>query len=170
MTTKETQEKIIDNMRRWQKVENSSVVSTGAVIEKTDNPIIRLVMEIIQRDSQMHYRIQEMIANSLESETISLSPDELGKVWDMIEMHIRIEEQTIKLANILLIICLLTSRNTIRYWKHWKQLKRACILMDDKGLETQLIQKVIIDCFINRIYRRYLCLMNQLDVLNQPGQ
>ena len=99
MTTKETQEKIIDNMRRWQKVENSSVVSTGAVIEKTDNPIIRLVMEIIQRDSQMHYRIQEMIANSLESETISLSPDELGKVWDMIEMHIRIEEQTIKLAN-----------------------------------------------------------------------
>ena len=99
MSTKETQEKLIDNMKRWQKVENSSVASTGNVIEKTDNPIISLVMEIIQRDSQMHYRIQEMIADSLESKTISLSPDELSDVWDLIEKHIKLEEKTIELAN-----------------------------------------------------------------------
>jgi hypothetical protein len=99
MSTKETQEKIIDNMRRWQKIENSSVASTGNVIERTDNPIIRLVMEIIQRDSQMHYRIQDMIAHSLESGTISLSPDELGEIWDMIEKHIKLEEKTVELAN-----------------------------------------------------------------------
>ena len=99
MSTKETQEQIIDNMRRWQKVENSSVASTGNVIEKTENPIIRLVMEIIQRDSQMHFRVQEMIAESLESKTISLSPDELSDVWDMIEKHIKLEEKTIELAN-----------------------------------------------------------------------
>jgi len=99
MSTKETQEKIIDNMRRWQKIENASVASTGDVINKTDNPVIRLVMEIIQRDSQMHYRIQDIIADSLESGTISLSPDELGDVWDMIEKHIKLEEKTIELAN-----------------------------------------------------------------------
>ena len=99
MSTKETQEQIIDNMRRWQKIENSSVASTGNVIERTDNPIIRLVMEIIQRDSQMHYRIQDMIAHSLESGTISLSPDELADIWDMIEKHIKLEEKTIELAN-----------------------------------------------------------------------
>lgn len=98
MSTKETQEKIIDNMHRWQKIENASVASTGEVINKTDNSIIRLVMEIIQRDSQMHYRIQEMIAHSLESKTISLNPDELSKVWDMIENHIKLEEKTVKLA------------------------------------------------------------------------
>jgi len=96
MSTKETQEKIIDNMRRWQKIENASVASTGDVINKTDNPVIRLVMEIIQRDSQMHYRIQDIIADSLESGTISLSPDELGDVWDMIEKHIKLEEKTIE--------------------------------------------------------------------------
>jgi len=98
MSTKETQEKIIDNMRRWQKIENASVASTGDVINKTDNPVIRLVMEIIQRDSQMHYRIQDIIADSLESGTISLSPDELGDVWDMIEKHIKLEEKTIELG------------------------------------------------------------------------
>jgi len=99
MSTKEIQEKIIDNMHRWQKIENASVASTGEVINKTDNPIIRLVMEIIQRDSQMHFRVQELIADSLESKTISLSPDELNDVWDMIEKHIKLEEKTIELAN-----------------------------------------------------------------------
>ena len=99
MTTKETQELIVDNMKRWMKIENASVASTGMVIDKTDNPVIRLVMEIIQRDSQMHYRIQDMIANSLEKGTITITPDELASVWDMIEKHIRLEEKTVELAN-----------------------------------------------------------------------
>lgn len=99
MSTKEIQVKIVDNMRRWQKVENASIASTGNVIERTENPIVRMVMEIIQRDSQMHYRVQELIADSLESKTISLSPDELAEVWDMIDKHIKLEEKTIELAN-----------------------------------------------------------------------
>lgn len=98
MSTKEVQEQIIANMRSWQKVENASVVSTGNVIEMTENPIIRLIMEIIQRDSQMHYRVQELIAESLESKTVTLTPEELAKVWDKIEKHIEIEEKTVELA------------------------------------------------------------------------
>jgi len=99
MTTKEIQQQIVANMRQWQKVENASVASTGNVIEKTTNPIVRLVMEIIQRDSQMHYRVQEMVADSLESKTISLTPEELAEVWTMIEKHIELEKKTVKLAH-----------------------------------------------------------------------
>jgi len=98
MSTKEAQEKIVANMRRWQRVENASVASTGQIIEKTDNPIVRLVMEIIQRDSQFHYRVQDVIANSLESATLTLAPEELGKVWDLIERHIQIEKEAVQLA------------------------------------------------------------------------
>ncbi len=98
MSTKEVQEQIISNMRSWQKVENASVASTGNVIEMTENPIVRLIMEIIQRDSQMHYRVQELIAESLESKTVTLTPDELARVWDKIETHIEIEEKTVGLA------------------------------------------------------------------------
>lgn len=98
MSTKEIQEKIVDNMKRWQKIENASVASTGKVIEKTNNPIVRLVMEIIQRDSQFHYRVQEMIADSLTTKAIALSTDELADVWGMIEDHIRLEEKTVELA------------------------------------------------------------------------
>ena len=98
MSTKELQQEIVSNMKRWQKIEYASVASTGQIIEKTDNPVVRLVMEIIQRDSQMHYRIQEWIADSLEYKTVSLSPDELGKVWGMIESHIELEKKTLEMA------------------------------------------------------------------------
>jgi len=94
---KEVQQELASNMETWQKVENASIASTGRVIEKTENPIVRLVMEIIQRDSQMHYRVQEWIAQSMEK-AISLSPDELGDVWGMIEEHIKIEQRVQKLA------------------------------------------------------------------------
>jgi hypothetical protein len=98
LSTKEIQKDIITNMRNWQKIENAAVASTGQIIEKTQNPIVRLVMEIIQRDSQMHYRVQELIADSLESKTVSMSPDELGNVWTAIERHIELEKKTIELA------------------------------------------------------------------------
>ena len=98
MSTKEIQQEIVSNMKRWQKIEYASLASTGQIIEKTDNPVVRLVMEIIQRDSQMHYRIQEWIADSLEFKTVSLSPDELSKVWALIESHIELERKTLELA------------------------------------------------------------------------
>lgn len=100
MSTREVQDAIVGAMQRWQKVEDASVASTGRVIEKTDNPLIRLVMEIVQRDSQMHHRVQGMIADSLSvpTRTIKLDPDELGGVWSMIENHIEIEKKTIELA------------------------------------------------------------------------
>ena len=98
MSTKEIQEGIVANMRRWQKIENASVASTGRVMEKVDNPIVRLVMEIIQRDSQMHHRVQELIADSLECKTVTLTPEDLEAVWGMIEDHIKLEKDTVRLA------------------------------------------------------------------------
>jgi hypothetical protein len=98
MSTKEIQQQIVANMKKWQKIEDATVAATGMIIEKTDNPIIHLVMEIIQRDSQMHYRIQEWIADSLEFKTVSLNYDELNKVWTLIEKHIELEKKTLAMA------------------------------------------------------------------------
>jgi hypothetical protein len=98
MSTKETQEQLVAHMRRWQKIEDAAVASTGKVIEETENPIIRLVMEIIQRDSQMHYRVQELIADSLTTKSLTLTPEELADVWELVERHIEIEKLTVELA------------------------------------------------------------------------
>ena len=92
------QEQIVDNMKRWQKVEDASLASTGRVIEKTGNPVIRLVMEIIQRDSAMHHRIQQMVIDTFVKEVVTLTPDELIEVWDLVEKHIELEKKTVELA------------------------------------------------------------------------
>ena len=98
MSMKDAQEKIIANMKRWQKIEKASIASTGRIVEATENPIISLIAEVIQRDSQMHKRVQELIQDSLESKAIALSPDEIGAVWNLIEKHIEIEKETVHLA------------------------------------------------------------------------
>jgi hypothetical protein len=98
MTIKELQEDIISNMKKWQQLEDATIVITGQMMEKTNNPIIHLVMEIIQRDSQMHYRIQEWIADSLENKTVSLTPEEIGEVWNLVEQHIELEKKSVKMA------------------------------------------------------------------------
>jgi hypothetical protein len=131
---KESQEKLVANMRNWQKVENASVASTGRVIEKTENPIVRLVMEIIQRDSQMHYRVQELIADSLEK-GIAITPDDIGDVWGMIEDHIKLEKKTMELAQM--------SLDAIKGSKG--MLVQAYLLeylLDDERKHTQLLERL----------------------------
>jgi ferritin-like protein len=98
MSTKELQERIVANMKSWQKIENASAVSTGKIMEKTDHPIIRLVMEIIQRDSMLHHRVQEMVVETLERKAVALTPEQLAEVWGLIEEHIELEKKTIQHA------------------------------------------------------------------------
>lgn len=98
MSLKEVQQEIVSNMKNWQKTENATIALTGQIMEKTKNPIVRLVMEVIQRDSQMHYHVQEWIADSLQDKTVSLTPEELGEVWGMIDRHIEIEKKSVEIA------------------------------------------------------------------------
>ena len=98
MSVKEAQETIITNMTKWQKIEKAAVSSTGKIIEATDNPVVALVAEVIQRDSTMHEKVQAFIQGSLESTVVTLTPDELGKVWGFIEKHIAIEKETVNIA------------------------------------------------------------------------
>jgi uncharacterized protein with von Willebrand factor type A (vWA) domain len=97
MTTKELQEKIIENMRAWQKIEKATVTHTGSIMDRSQNPVVRTVMEIVQRDSQMHHRVQQLVIDSLEKQAV-LSPDELGEIWELIEAHQEMEQKTLDYA------------------------------------------------------------------------
>ena len=96
---KEAQDKLVKTMKDWQQIENASVASTGSIIEKTKNPLIRQVMEIIQADSQRHYHVQQMIIDSFERQSFTVTPDELGEIWDLVDKHIALERRTVDLAN-----------------------------------------------------------------------
>ena len=99
MSTKEIQEQLVNSMRHWQGIEDRSVESTGQVIAKTQNPLIRLVMEIIQRDSQIHHRVQQFIIDTIESKPVALSTDEMGAISEMIDNHLKIEDEMVNLVD-----------------------------------------------------------------------
>lgn len=98
MKTKEKLETLANNMRRWQKIENAAVTQTSKIMEESEHPLIRLVAEIIQRDSSIHHRVQQAIIDSLERENINVFYEDLEKVWESVEKHIAIEKKTIGLA------------------------------------------------------------------------
>ena len=98
MSTRELQRQLIENLREWQKLENAQITLTGSVMEKTSNPLVALVMEIIQRDSQMHHRVQQLLIDSLESEVVSLTGADVGAVREQLASHMAMELETIRLA------------------------------------------------------------------------
>ena len=94
----ENPEELTAVLKTWQALETATIEHTTDIIAKTKNPLIQLVMEIIRRDSEMHHRVQQVLLDSLEKQAFTLTPEELGDIWEMIEKHAEMEKATIELA------------------------------------------------------------------------
>jgi rubrerythrin len=91
-------EKLVGALRQWQTIERKAIDSCANIMEKTDNALIRQMMEIIRNDSVQHHRVQQFIIDSLTKEQVRLTPEELGEIWDEITAHDEVERETIELA------------------------------------------------------------------------
>ncbi len=98
MSTREMQQRLVENLREWQKIETAQIGLIGGVLETTSNPVVSVIMEIIQRDSQMHHRVQQLIIDSLESRVVTLEPGDVELVRDKLVSHLAMEEETVRLA------------------------------------------------------------------------
>lgn len=94
-------EKMISALREWQAIERQAMDQCAVIMEKTDNPFIRIIMEVIRNDSLMHHRVQQVIIDSLTREAVSLTPEEIGEVWDQIEEHDETEKHVVEIAETL---------------------------------------------------------------------
>ena len=102
METRKLQEKVVANIKRWQKVENEFFATVGQIMKKTDDGDVRQFMEIIRRDLAKYHRMQEFIAHCLEAGTVPLTKESLAKIWGMIEEHIHFLGEMIDLTEGLL--------------------------------------------------------------------
>ena len=91
-------EELVETLRKWQGIERKAIDSCADIMEKTDNSLIRQIMEIIRNDSVQHHRVQQFIIDSMTKEPVRLTPEELGQVWDEITAHDEVERQTIEIA------------------------------------------------------------------------
>jgi hypothetical protein len=98
MSTREMQLRLIENLREWQKIETAQIGLIGGVLEDSSNPVVSVIMEIIQRDSQMHHRVQQLLIDSLESRVVSLETEDVELIRDKLATHLAMEEETVRLA------------------------------------------------------------------------
>jgi rubrerythrin len=94
--------KTVDVLRQWQGIERDAIETTAQIMEKTNNLLIRQIMEIIRNDSVQHHRVQQFLIDSITRTPITLSPEDLAEVWGQLEAHDELERQTIELAKELL--------------------------------------------------------------------
>jgi hypothetical protein len=134
MGLREKQEKLLDVLKAWQHIERRSVAQSRDIIERTKNPAIRLVMEIIQRDSTMHERVQQFIIDSIEKEAVSLTVDDLAAVWTAIEAHIEAERKTGELVG--------AARDALQGSKDVVQRMLLSYLATDERKHDQLLDEL----------------------------
>ena len=94
----ERPEELVQALREWQAIERQSIDTCTELMEKTDNLLVRQIMEIIRNDSVQHHRVQQFIIDSLTKEAVKLTPEELAQVWDEITAHDEVERKTVELA------------------------------------------------------------------------
>jgi bacterioferritin (cytochrome b1) len=96
LSTRELQEKIAAELKEWQKTEGAAAQFMDKLGKDTDHPVLKAVADIIHADSLRHARIQQLIVDSLEKTSITLSPEDVSKVWATIEAHIATERDMVK--------------------------------------------------------------------------
>ena len=92
----------VDNMikvlRQWQGIERQAMSFTAEISEKTESSLIRMIMEIIRHDSNMHHRVQQFLIDSLTVADVAVTREDVANIWERIEAHDRTEKRTIELA------------------------------------------------------------------------
>jgi hypothetical protein len=91
-------ENMVKVLRRWQGIERQSISDMAEIIEEAENPLIRLIMEIIRHDSLMHHRVQQFLVDSVTRQDVALTREDVAKIWEKIEEHDKVEKKTIELA------------------------------------------------------------------------
>jgi len=88
----------VDVLRQWQGIERDAIETTAQIMEKTDNLLIRQIMEIIRNDSVQHHRVQQFLIDTMTKKPVTLAPEDLAEIWGQIEAHDELERKTIELA------------------------------------------------------------------------
>jgi len=94
----EKKERFLADVDKWQKMESLSVKTCKEVQKRTENPLIKMIAEIIRRDSESHIDVLKLIKNSLTKEALHLTPDELMEIWDLVDGYHKIEQKSVEIA------------------------------------------------------------------------
>lgn len=126
----ERTEQMVQMLSHWQELEKKGIESVTKLMDETRNPLVRQFLEIIRNDSGQHHRVQRFLIDSLTTQPVSLTPEELAEIWDKLDEHLKLERETVELARKLKEDCrFFVQRELIEYLltdedKHTKMLEQ----------------------------------------------
>ena len=91
-------ERLVSALREWQQIERDAIDQAAEVMERSSNPLIRELMDIIRTDSVQHFRVQQFLIDTLVENPVSVTPEEIDEVWDAIVRHEKIEKSVVAVA------------------------------------------------------------------------
>ncbi len=94
----ENRQQFLADLDEWLKVEAKTRKQCKDIQKKTENPLIRMIAEIIRRDSKTHIEVLNLIRQTLTEKAISLTPDELAQIWDLLDGHREFERRSVEMA------------------------------------------------------------------------
>ncbi len=89
---------MVEILQSWQSIERASMNQTAEIMERTQSPLIRMVMEIIRHDSLMHHRVQQFLVDSLTRQDVAVTREDVAEIYDQLEAHDQLERKTLALA------------------------------------------------------------------------
>ena len=89
---------LIKLLRKWVNIEEQTIRSCSAILNKAKNPIIGTLTAAIRNDSEKHKTILQMVIDGMTQKGFVLSPDDLAGVASLLNKHITIEQKSIETA------------------------------------------------------------------------
>jgi hypothetical protein len=107
-------------------------------MEKTPNPLIRQILEIIRNDSVQHHRVQQFIIDSMTTTPVTLTPEELAVIWDELQAHDALEREVIELGKQLRDDCKFFVQRTLLDYLIYDEEKHDKLIGDLEKFKSQL--------------------------------
>jgi uncharacterized tellurite resistance protein B-like protein len=96
---KHTGEELAKVLKEWYTLEDQTIKLAEDLMKKSDNSFVKVIMEMIKRDSEKHKIMQQFAIDNLTKEAFHLTPQELIPLGEVLEKHIQAEAKSMGLAN-----------------------------------------------------------------------
>jgi rubrerythrin len=100
--SEENAKELVNGLKEWLKLEDETIKHADTVLKKTKNRLVKMTMEMIKNDSQKHKEMQKTLLDSLTKESLTLTPDDLSDLSELLNKHLAAEAKTLELADVAL--------------------------------------------------------------------
>ncbi len=95
---KETEE-MVKIFKEWLSLEDETIKIANDLHSKSDNPFIKVNMEMIRRDSEKHKAMLQYAIDAMTKEAGHLAPQDLIPLGEVLDKHLKAEARSMGLAN-----------------------------------------------------------------------